>query len=146
MSGLERERRAGRRIRRGHGADRNRRGGDPVSDLTPEETLRANVTTVGYSQCAVCDKDRPPLETPEEPCGCDHTNAHIVCVDAVPLDVALAAVAAERECCGERLLSDEAVKEATEAWGFAGEGENLAVSRAALSAAWRVVTGSKGDA
>ena len=64
-----------------------------------------------------------------------------------------AAVAAERERLGERLLSDEAVKAARVAevkyWQDTKPGacppEDVR-RRAALSAAWRVVTGSKGDA
>lgn len=60
-------------------------------------------------------------------------------------DDALAAVAAERERLGERLLSDEAV-EAAEAhrWTYAdgAPGGSWANMPAALSAAWRVVTGS----
>lgn len=86
-----------------------------MSDLTPEETLRRSVHR----------------ETPD---GGD-----------VSLQDALAAVAAERERCGERLLSDEAV-EAAEAhrWTYMDgtPGGSWANMPAALSAAWRVVTGS----
>ena len=95
-----------------------------VSDLTPEETLH----------------DASFL-------GPDDEAAH------VPLDVALAAVAAERERLGERLLSDEAVDAAWCAMDDLREkrqttvvgpdsGQWQTAPRAALSAAWRVVTGS----
>ena len=86
-----------------------------VSDLTPEETLRRQVRRI---------------------------HGH----DYVPFPDALAAVVAERERLGERLLSDEA-GEAAEAhrWTYMDgtPGGSWANMPAALSAAWRVVTGSK---
>ena len=84
-----------------------------VSDLTPEETLRRQVRRI---------------------------HGH----DYVPFPDALAAVVAERERLGERLLSDEAVREACAAeasdW-LTGQSRRDRVT-SALSAAWRVVTGS----
>jgi uncharacterized protein (DUF2267 family) len=56
----------------------------------------------------------------------------------------LAAADAVLRVVRDRLLSNEAAEAATEAWGFAGEGENLIVSRAALAAAWASIEGDKG--
>ena len=84
-----------------------------VSDLTPEETLRRQVRRI---------------------------HGH----DYVPFPDALAAVVAERERLGERLLSDEAVhanRRSFEGWNTVSTA-GVDSSRRALSAAWRVVTGS----
>ena len=98
-----------------------------VSDLTPEEARASDLLWQAYEEQ-------------------DWKLVRSLVRDVRALeDDALAAVAAERERLGERLLSDEAV-EAAEAhrWTYAdgAPGGSWANMPAALSAAWRVVTGS----
>ena len=88
-----------------------------MSDLTPEETLRREA---------------------------DEASAFYHATVVVKLGEALAAVAAERERLGERLLSDEAVhanRRSFEGWNTVSTA-GVDSSRRGLSAAWRVVTGS----
>lgn len=97
-----------------------------VSDLTPEEARASDLLWQAYEEQ-------------------DWKLVRSLVRDVRALeDDALAAVAAERERLGERLLSDEAVREACAAeasdW-LTGQSRRDRVT-SALSAAWRVVTGS----